>query len=261
MPVPDGPRTDPASALAGRWAWVHKLVMRGPWTKSAAWTRSAARTKSAALAVAVILPGLLAACAAPEPRPAFVAYGDSGNFGYSETRLAEDSYQVTYVTPYVQASADPQARDAELADQKNKAYELALWRAAQLAEKAGYPAFAIENESRDADVTVRTQPTFSQPYDPLWNYYDNGPPYQQSPFYGSYPSQSGTGYYHQGTNSYNAYAASAVATITAQLRVHLLKEAATGSLDSKATATQLAARYGSATYPASSYPRPTDPAY
>jgi hypothetical protein len=218
--------------------------------------------RSAALAAALILPGLVAACAAPEPKPAFVAYGQHGNFGYTETRLAEDSYQVTYVTPYVPASADPKARDSQLADQKNKAYELALWRAAQLAEKAGYPAFTVENESRDADVTVRTQPSFSQPYDPLWAYYGNGPAYQQSPFYGSYPYRTGSSYYHQGTNSYNAYDAQAVATITAQVRVRLLKEAAAGSLDSKATATQLAERYGSATYPASSYPNPaTDRGY
>jgi hypothetical protein len=213
----------------------------------------------AALAAALLLPGWLAGCASPAPKPAFAAYGQSGNFGYSETRLADDAYEVTYVTPYVPTSADPGQRDAALADQKGKAYDLAVWRAAQLADKAGYPAFVVENESRDADVTVRTQPVFPNTYNPLWNYYNNGPVYQTSPFYGNPAYQSGSGYYHYGRDSYNSYGQQAVATITAQIRVRLVKEATSGSLDSKATETQLAARYGSATYPASSYAN--QPAY
>jgi hypothetical protein len=210
-------------------------------------------TRSAALAAALILPAVLGGCETPAPRPAFTAYGQSGNFGYSDARLADDYYQVTYVTPYVPASADPKARDASLAEEKSKAYDLALWRAAQLAEKGGYPAFRVESESRDASVTVRKQPTFPYGYDPLWAYYGSGPVYQTSPFYGNPPYQTGSNYSHYGQNSYNSYASQAVATITADIKVRLLKETTPGSLDSKATESQLAARYGSATYPGSTY--------
>jgi len=95
--------------------------------------------------LAIVALSLLAAgCATPPPKPAFVAYGTAGTFGYSDTRLADDLYQVTYVTPYIRTATDEAGRTAELAQQKQQAYELALWRAAQLAEKAGYPAMQVE---------------------------------------------------------------------------------------------------------------------
>jgi len=118
--------------------------------------------------VFVALPLLAAGCATPEPKPAFVAYGTAGTFGYSDTRLADDLYQVTYVTPFIRTATDEAGRAAELAQQKQQAYELALWRAAQLAEKAGYPAMQVENQSNDANVELRSEPDFSPAPTPLY---------------------------------------------------------------------------------------------
>ena len=186
-----------------------------------------------------ILPAL-GGCAAPAPKTAFVAYGDAGSFGYSDTQLGDNLYQVTYVTPYLRASSDAAGQEAELAQQKQQAYELALWRAAQLAQKAGFPAFQVENQSRDATVTVRAEPDFVPPATPFWHYYGPGPFYRPYPVYG-YP------YGH------TSYTERAVAMITAQLRVRMLHAMAADAIDSKATEMQLAERYGKTTYPATVY--------
>ena len=192
-----------------------------------------------ALALAV-LPILAGGCAAPPPKPAFVAYGESGSFGYSDTRLADNLFQVTYVTPLLRAPADSADPAPDLADQKQQAYELALWRAAQVAQQGGFPAFRIENESRDASVVVRTEPEYVPPPTPFWHYYGAGPFYRPYPVYG-YPY------------GFTSYSARAVATITAQLRVRMLTAMADEAIDSKATEIQLASRYAKATYPATAY--------
>ena len=194
------------------------------------------RCAVAALALAMLTGG----CAAPPPKTAFVAYGDAGSFGYSESKLADDLFQVTYVTPFLRTSTDAAGREAELAQQKRQAYELALWRAAQLAQKDGFPAFKIENQSNDADVVVRSEPDYVPPPTPFSHYYGPGPLYRPYPVYG-YPY------------GYTSYTARAVATITAQLTVRMLGAMADGAIDAKATETQLASRYGKTTYPATVY--------
>ena len=186
--------------------------------------------------VFVAMPLLAAGCATPEPKPAFVAYGTAGTFGYSDTRLADDLYQVTYVTPYIRTATDEAGRAAELAQQKQQAYELALWRAAQLAEKAGYPAMQVENQSNDANVELRSEPDFSPAPTPLYYNYGTGPYYRPYPVYG-YPW------------GYTGYTRRASAIITAQLRVRLLHDVTKDAIDTKTTETQLASRYAKTTYP------------
>ena len=190
--------------------------------------------------IAIAVLPALGGCAAPEPKTAFVAYGDAGSFGYSDSQLSDNLYQVTYVTPYLRTSSDTAGQEAELAQQKQQAYELALWRAAQLAQKAGFPAFQIENQSRDANVVIRAEPDFVPPSTPFGHYYGPGPFYRPFPVYG-YP------YGH------TSYTERAVAIITAQLRVRMLHAMEADAIDSKATETQLASRYGKATYPATVY--------
>src|SRR5882724_4095693 len=168
-------------------------------------------TTSCRALVIVALALLAGGCATPPPKAAFVAYGTAGTFGYSDTRLGDDLYQVTYVTPYIRTATDEAGRAAELAQQKQQAYELALWRAAQVAQKAGYPAMQVEKQSNDADVEVRSEPDFSPAPTPFTSYYGVGPYYRPYPVYG-YPYP----------NSYTGYSRRAAAIITAQLRVRLL---------------------------------------
>src|SRR5262245_20972095 len=193
-------------------------------------------TTSCRVLAIVALSLLAAGCATPEPKPAFVAYGTAGTFGYSDTRLSDDLYQVTYVTPYIRTATDEAGRTAELAQQKQQAYELALWRAAQLAEKAGYPAMQVENQSNDANVVLRSEPDFGPAPTPLYYNYGLGPYYRPYPVYG-YPW------------GYTGYTRQAAAVITAQLRVRLLHDVTKDAIDTKATETQLASRYAKTTYP------------
>jgi hypothetical protein len=196
-----------------------------------------------ALAI-VALSMLTVGCAAPPPKTAFVAYGDAGNFGYSDTRLGDNLYQVIYVTPFLRTATDAPGREAELAQHKQQAYELALWRAAQLAQKGGFPAMQIENQSNDTNVVVRSEPAYTPPPTPISYFYGPGPLYRPYPI-------SGFSYgFPYGYTSYNRYAE---ATITAQLRVRMLNAMADGAIDAKATEAQLASRYGKATYPSTTY--------
>ena len=192
-------------------------------------------THLCALAI-VGLTMLTAGCAAPAPKTAFVAYGDAGNFGYSDTRLGDNLYQVTYVTPFLPTATDAAGRDAEIAQQKQQAYELALWRAAQLAQKGGFPALQIENQSNDANVEVRSDPDFGPAPTPFYYNYGTGPYYRPYPVYG-YPW------------GYTGYTRRAAAIITVQLRVRLQHDVTKDGIDTKATETQLASRYAKTTYP------------
>lgn len=105
-------------------------------------------------AVVVAVAALLAGCAGREPsRAAMVPLTADGDYGYSDRELGPTRYEVSYVSPRLRAAADA-AADHGLEAQKQRVYELALWRAAQVAESKGYPAFRVAQESRDVDVTV-----------------------------------------------------------------------------------------------------------
>jgi hypothetical protein len=134
----------------------------------------------------------LAACAAPAPpKPAMVALGTSGDFGYSSKDLGTDRVEVTYRGDAVKVSVSNPREDARTQMELDKAHDLALWRAAQIAEERGKPGFKIENEKRDSDVDVQNRSYYrpSPFYDPFWDPYDDPfyPGYRRRPlFYGGY---------------------------------------------------------------------------
>ncbi|HTO85152.1 MAG TPA: hypothetical protein VMQ73_23235 [Methylomirabilota bacterium] len=123
-----------------------------------------ARARRGLTAGGILLAVAVGACANPPPPalPAMVARSAGGDYGYAETAQGADLYTVTYVTPSLPAPGDPD-NDYGLAGQKQRAYSLALWRAAQLAVEKGYPAFRVEHESRDVNV-IRTPPVAPPPY-------------------------------------------------------------------------------------------------
>lgn len=85
----------------------------------------------------------LTACAsAPVPREAAGPYSE----GYVERALAADRYLVSYRMD----GADYQ-----------RAYDLALWRAAQLSLEKGYPAFEVVNRDSDTDAGARPTTSFT----------------------------------------------------------------------------------------------------
>jgi hypothetical protein len=85
----------------------------------------------------------LAACAStPKPREANGAYAE----GYTERALSANRYLISYRMD----GADYQ-----------RAYDLALWRAAQLSLENGYPAFEVVSRESDTDPGVRPATTFA----------------------------------------------------------------------------------------------------
>jgi hypothetical protein len=111
------------------------------------------------LLAAVVLAA--AACSSTQHQPVLVpamaALSATGDYGYSETALAPDRYEVAFVTPSLSAHGEPED-DFGLVGERQRTYDLALWRAAQLAMEKGYSALMVETESRDVDVDIVDPP-------------------------------------------------------------------------------------------------------
>ena len=180
-----------------------------------------------------ILATLTAACTESRRPPvaAMVPQSTNGVFGYSDKMVAPDLYEVAYVSPPLRATQA--ADDAHgLAGEKQRVYDLALWRAAQLAQEKNYPAFQVQHESRDVDVTVRHYPAYYPPplffgpcrWDCGWSY-------------GYWPYPYDYGYYTKSAGR-----------ITVGLTVKMLPKATADSFDTAATIERLRKAYASATF-------------
>src|SRR5262249_40766393 len=92
------------------------------------------------IASVVLLGSVVSACA-EHRRPAVAAMvpqSSNGVFGYADRMVAPDLYEISYVSPRLHAASDPDA-DHGLAGEKQRVYDLALWRAAQLAQEKKFP--------------------------------------------------------------------------------------------------------------------------
>lgn len=195
-------------------------------------SRSLLPVLCAALAVGFLLPG----CAAPEPRPALVARSAGETYGYTDIKLSETRYDIVYESPRLDVPLNRESREARLEDERQRAYDFALWHAAEMARDLGYPALTVEHDRRDADVDVQreryydTWPGFYHPY--YGRYY--GHPYYYGRPYGAWPG---------------GYRGWATARITASLRVQFRAAAGEGALSVDELLADLSTRYGTPTYP------------
>src|SRR5215813_2858393 len=189
-----------------------------------------------AIAAVVVLGALSAGCAENRRPPvaAMVPQSTNGVFGYSDKMVAPDLYEVTYVSPRLRATQD--ADDAHgLAGEKQRVYDLALWRAAQLAQERAFPAFLVQHESRDVDVSVRRDVVYPASPPPLFFgpcRWDCGWPYGYWPYGYGYPT----------------YRTSAAGIITVNLTVKMLAKATGDSFDTGTTIERLRKAYASATF-------------
>src|SRR5688572_16554982 len=111
------------------------------------------RTGSVAkLLAAAFLATLVAACAAPPPKPAMVPLGQTGDFGYSERDVGTDRIEVTYTGSNVRVSSSQGKEDSRLVAERAKTRDLAIWRAAQIADQRGMAAMRTDDEARDTAV-------------------------------------------------------------------------------------------------------------
>lgn len=135
------------------------------------------------------LPLLLAACAAPEPpKPAMAPLGVNGAFGYTERDLGPDAaghskIEVTYRGDRVKVDPRNPRDDFRNKIELDKAYDLALWRAAEIASERHKAGLKVESDSKNSDVEVQRH-TYYRPspfYDPYFDPYDDPfwPPYHR----------------------------------------------------------------------------------
>lgn len=181
--------------------------------------------------------GLVAGCADKPPAhvAAMVPLATTGEYGYSETMIGPDLYTVRFASPTLRAREDA-ARSHGLEGEKQRAYDMALWRAAQLAQEAGRPAFQVQQESRDVDVTVSRDRIY-RPYP--GPYFFGGPCRWPCYWPGPY-------YYH---DDYDRYRTRVTGRVIVDLTVKLLARMSAGAFDTAATAARLGKIYSAASYP------------
>ncbi len=177
----------------------------------------------------------LAACAPVERYPLYTPLEVAGTFGYDEQRLSERRFRITYHAPIVATYAYSRGqRQQEVEQELALAYDLALWRASELALELGYPALTVAERDNDTRIEVFGEPyydpfvypgyPFLYPPYPFSHY---GPPFglRPHPFYPSY---------------YEPYAELMVSvTITVEFE----ESAGTGALDAQGTLDRLRAQY------------------
>jgi hypothetical protein len=176
-----------------------------------------------------------------------VAADGANGYGYSEQRFAADRYQVIYESPSLDLPEDEAARAQRLEVEKARAYDLALWRATQIAIAGGFGYLKVETERRDAAVDVKRQyvPV------PAWSDSFYGPGGTLSPPYWFYdwPRPMGSFTYYPDPFAIQQVKIRATGQITADLTVSLSQAPAPGYQDAAALGRQLAARYAGASYP------------
>ena len=180
-------------------------------------THLVARRPSAVLAVLVVLAAAgLGACTTPAPpKPAMVPIGQTGDFGYSAHDLDGSRIEVTYTGAAVRVPSDADRDDVAVQAELAKTRDLALWRAAQIADERGMAALRIEKETRDTDINV-TRQLVARPA-PFYRPYHWGPyGYRGYGYYG-YPS------WYYGDPFYYQPVRRAAGRVTTTLTVQLFK--------------------------------------
>lgn len=109
------------------------------------------------LAAAVLL---LGACATYEPAtisaPLPVEQGDG--VGYAEKQVGPDLYEVFYYGPYSRAPVFGRRSDLARESAKEFAYDMALWRTAEISNKDGEGAFQVVESETEVEVDTSRIP-------------------------------------------------------------------------------------------------------
>ncbi len=112
------------------------------------------RHRRATIAAALVLAGnaaILTGCAT-EPISLLAPQSSPESFGYTERRVSDADYEIVYSGPEVITDNTEESAVALAARKaRETTYDLALWRAAQIAAARGYPDFAVTS----ATTTVK----------------------------------------------------------------------------------------------------------
>ena len=137
---------------------------------------------------------------------------------------------MTNVGPRFRTSYSDTERTAETEAARSQAYDLALWRAAQIALEQKRPSFAVISERRDVDLSTQVDRRYSG-----YPYYPFG--FRQPGFWGYAP------YY------FDDYSVRSYGDATVTLTIDLEPAQGARSFDAKATADRLESQYAFKTWP------------
>jgi hypothetical protein len=186
------------------------------------------QTMTRLLVGALALLSLMACTTQPQP-PLMSPLAEARIYGYTDNLIRPGLYKVSYTSPPIGTSSSRSGREKDTEIAKSQAYDLALWRAAQLALQDNYEGFRIDNTDDEVEVTVHEG--YYPSYRPYFYPYR---PYYPGPYYGSF-----------GYPSYSSYRYTTVQAITT-LIVALRKTVGVGDFNAAETAKRLARKYPNA---------------
>lgn len=164
---------------------------------------------------------------------------DQVRYGYTDRELSDGRFEVVYKTPVLRTSASTLSREDDIEAEKKRAYDLALWRAAQIAIERGYERILVDMSHSDAETEVDENfyPGYGSPWYGGFGYYDGGWPdpygYRYSPFFYAPPY----------------YRSFAYMQVTVTLTVSEADPSNAKALDAAATAMRLSTQYANSSYP------------
>jgi len=142
------------------------------------------RTASTGRLIALLFgAAVLGGCVSGPSPPLLTPLAIGGSFGYSEMRVGDDRDMVTYVAPPRLTTPYGVARESEAQAARTLAFDMAVWRAAQLAQSQGFAGFRIIDRRSDVDTYPYADP-FYDPW-PCWQCRRYGFPYYPDPYRGS----------------------------------------------------------------------------
>jgi hypothetical protein len=144
-------------------------------------------SRHAAIAALATLGVLLGGCATGPNYPLLTPVDVARSFGFSDTRLPDGRYEVSYVAPALQGYGYRYDQGPSEKQGKSLAFDMAIWRAAQIAQSQGFQGFSVADTKSNSDIQQR-----SAYYDDPWG----GPSWGPGPYWGRYRSPYGWGDYN-----------------------------------------------------------------
>jgi hypothetical protein len=189
------------------------------------------RMRMSVFRVAILVTALLelAGCQSTPPQPLYRPLEAGASYGYTERQIDPTHWEVIYMGPRYSASSYGDKSDDKAEAVRTEAYDLALWRAAQIALEQKRSRFAVVSERRDVDRSTQV---------------DRYPPYPYYPYGFRHPGFWGYWPYY-----YDDYSVRASREATVSLTIDLNPAPGAQSLDAKETADRLEAQYAFKTWP------------
>jgi len=124
-------------------------------------------SRQAAIAAIATLGVLLGGCATGPAYPLLTPIDVAHSFGFSDRRLADGRYEVSYVAPTLQGFGYRFDQSPAERQGKSLALDMAIWRAAQIAQAQGYQGFSVADTQSNSDIQQRSA-YYDGPWGPGW---------------------------------------------------------------------------------------------